>query len=745
MRVERARAWAAARSPVEWLVLVAGVLCFGGVGWDAALWEPRLQLLLHLMAVGVIIGIGVAAFTGRIEVPVTRIDVPLLALVAAFALATVSALNVGMSLRALASIVAFALMLPAALIAIRHRPSWVGAIAGASVLVLSIPTLALLLWHRLEWFLAGGPGLPPLRLGGEGTPFGSVAVPPFVIWPAWALAGLVEDPALRRTLRVGLLAVGIPLTILSGSRSAWLAIAVTAVVAGVPWLWSRRHRMRDRLRVTPGGIAIGIGGLVVIGVLLAVVVPRATAVTSLLYRVNLWRDTLSAWATDPLLGIGPGFMPIARQAAAPDFSFPVRQPHSHNLPLGVLGDAGVVGLVAGIALVVVLAAVAGPWRMRSPIGRQAAFVLLGIGVAGLFEDITFEPNFNLLVIGLVAVVLTDAGAVRWTRLPATGWSRAAALALAGVAGVVLVVAMTVSDAGAIAYRTGLDRAADGRWEDATTWMERSIAIDAWHPSGPKALALAAESAGDDQEARAAAADAAAMHPGDAHGWTNLALLCKATGDHSCASAAAERAVATSGFGEADQMNAALLFDALDQQSAADDAYRRSLLSQRLTVFAADPWPRPVSIGDDQLGEDVGDHADLNRLLAWWLLNERIDPTRMDDPAARALAYGILDQRDDADAWIERAIDERPEQLLTWEVATILHDHWGEPAEAARYQRIGEVVRGGPFPDPSSQPQVPVVSWDLATFRGVPRDELIQRAVRMHTSPPFPWALEATLP
>ncbi len=59
----------------------------------------------------------------------------------------------------------------------------------------------------------------------EGTPFGSVAVPPFVIWPAWALAGLIEDSAWRRAIRIGLVAVGIPLTILSGSRSAWLAIA----------------------------------------------------------------------------------------------------------------------------------------------------------------------------------------------------------------------------------------------------------------------------------------------------------------------------------------------------------------------------------------------------------------------------------------------------------------------------------------------------------------------------------------
>jgi O-antigen ligase len=744
MTVEGARAWAAARTPVEWLVLVAGALCFGGVGWDAALWEPRIQLLLHLMAVGVILGIGVAAFTGRIEVPVTRIDVPLLALVAAFALATVSALNVGMSLRALASIVAFSLMLPAALVAIRHRPAWVGAIAAGSVLLLSVPTLGLLLWHRLEWFLAGGPGLPPLRLGGEGTPFGSVAVPPFVIWPAWALAGLVEDPALRRTLRVGLVAVGIPLTILSGSRSAWLAIAVTAIVAGIPWLWERRSRLRDRLRPTPGGIAIGIGGLVVIGVLLAVVVPRALAVTSLLYRVNLWRDTLAAWATDPVLGIGPGFMPIARQAAAPDFSFPVRQPHSHNLPLGVLGDAGVVGLVAGIALVIVLAVVAGPWRMRSPTGRRAAFVLLGIGVAGLFEDITFEPNFNLLVIGLVAVALVDAGAVRWTRLARTGRTPLAAVALAGVAGVVLGAAMTVADAGAIAYRTGLDRAADGRWDEATAWIERSVAIDAWHPAGPKALAVTRQQAGDEAGARDAAERATQLNPGDAASWTNLAVLCAAAGERPCAEAATERAVATSPFGELYQLNAALVFEALEMPPSADDAYRRSLLSQRRTTFG-DPWPRRVTVGNERLGEEVGDVDDINRLLAWWAVEEPIDPTVLSDPSARALAHAILDERGDAEEWLTRAIEERPQDPVAGQVATVLYRHWGDLDASRRYQEIGEVVIGRPYPDPDSEPRVPALVNDLATFRVYPRDELIDPVARLLIRPPWPWALEATLP
>lgn len=744
MSLAGVRTWARRRTPLEWAVLLAGVAVFGGVGWDAALWEPRIQLLLHVLGAGVAIGLVVTAWRRTTDLPLTRIDPFVLLLVACFALATVSALNVGMSLRALASIIGFAVMLPAALLAIRHHPSWVGAIAGVSVLVLSAPTLLVLLARRAEWFLAGGPGLPPLRLGAEGTPFGSIAVPPFVIWPAWALAGLISDPWWRRVVRTGLVVVGVPLTILSGSRSAWLAIGVTLAVAGAPWLWRQRGALRERMRLTPAGVLLALGLLAVTALVATVVVPRLLAVTSLLYRLSLWRDTLTAWSTDPLLGIGPGFMPIARQAAAPDFSFPVRQPHSHNLPLGVLGDAGLLGLAAGIALVVALAWVAGPWRSRTRVGRQAAFVLLGVGVGGLFEDLTFEPNVNLLVIGLVAVALADAGAVRWTRFSSIGWRRHVAVAMSAAAGAVLLAATVTADAGAIAYRAGVERALEGRWAAAADWFRRSEEIDPWHPAAPKALTVAAERAGDPVAARDAARRATALHPGDAPSWTNLALLCEALGDRDCAREAATRATATAGFGGLDQLNAAHVLDGIGETAAADEAYRRSLLSQRLTAFG-DPWPRPVSVRDEPPAEEVGDLMDLNRVLAWWAVGDPIEPGTLEDPSARALAHAALGERDEAETWIRRAVAERPEESITWLVATVLYDHWGNEAAAAEHRRIGEAVSGARYPDRDAEPEVRALTYDLSTFRTYPRDELVGSARRILLEPPMPWALERILP
>ncbi len=648
-----------------------------------------------------------------------------------------------MSLRAMAAIVAFAAMLPVALLAVRHRPVWVGLVTSVPVLLLAIPTLVAMVARRVEWIVAGAPGLPPLRLAAEGTPFGSVAVPPFVLIPAWALAGLIEPPGLRRVVRAGLLAVGIPLVILSGSRSAWLAIAAGLAIGLAPWAWRQRRRLRRPRGLSARGVLIGAGVLVAGGVGLALVLPRLTAVSSLLYRGALWRDTLVAWSSDPLLGIGPGFMPFARQAAAPDFSFPVRQPHSHNLPLGVLGDAGIVGLVAGLLVVVTLAVRAGPWRSRTPVGRTAAVVMVGLGIGGLFEDLTFLPGFNLLAIAVVAVALLDAGAVTWAPLRLAPPSRRLALfAGTGVIGVVLIAAMVTADAAAIAYRNGISDAESGNWADSTSWLQRAVEIDPWHPAGPMALAVAADAAGQPTQALDAAHRATLLSPGDATAWTNLALLCEADGDLPCTREAAERAVAKARYLAPELLNAAVVLDRLGETDAADAAYRLSLLTHTATSFVAE-WPRRIVIGDGRI-PDVSDPSwQLNLLLARHSTGEPIEPGEFADPAVRALAHAAIGEREAAEEWLARAFEEHPDEARTHDIGVILRDAWGEPIEDA--VRIASVVRGRPFPDRDAAIEVPRSVLDISSFRAYPRDGFVGRAVRMATQPPIPWTLQQILP
>jgi O-antigen ligase/tetratricopeptide (TPR) repeat protein len=735
------RAVSLPRHPGEWLAIGAGLAVFGYVGWDQALWDARAQLTLHLIAIGAFVALGVVALRG--DLPRTPLDLPVLGLLAAFALATVSALNVGMSLRAMAAITAFAAMLPVAILAIRHRPAWVGIVTSVPVLLLSVPTLFVLLSRRIDWIAAGAPGLPPIRLPSEGTPFGSVAVPPFVIIPAWALAGLIEPAWLRRTVRVGLVAVGIPMTILSGSRSAWLAIAVAAVVAVAPWAWRRRHRLTRPSRITPRALVAALAGAVAAVLLLILLLPRATALTSVLYRFALWRDTLTAWQSDPLLGIGPGFTPYARQAAAADFTFPVRQPHSHNLPLGVLGDAGLIGLGAALVVAGTLLLVAGPWRARTPIGRTAAIVLIGLGVGGLAEDLSFVPGYNLLAIALVAVALLDAGAVSWHRPHLGGPRRAVPLGLAGAStAAVLLAAMATADAGAMTYRAGIGSASAGRWEESATWLTRSVAIDPWHPAGPAALAVALDAAGDPDGSRGAAERATELNPGDGTAWMNLALECEKLGDATCQREAAERAAATGRYGPAELLNAALSLEAAGEHVAADRAFRLSLLSQPRTSFVVD-WPRAVSIGDGAIPDFSDGSWQLNRLVALRAMGEPIDPAEFADDAVRALAHALIGERSEAEELVARAVERNPSEARTWDIAIVLRDAWGQPVEDEL--RIASVVRGRSFPAREAVPRVVTLSFDVATFRAYPRDGLVMAAVRTFTDPPYPWILAELLP
>jgi tetratricopeptide (TPR) repeat protein len=339
--------------------------------------------------------------------------------------------------------------------------------------------------------------------------------------------------------------------------------------------------------------------------------------------------------------------------------------------------------------------------------------------------------------------MLDAGAVTWA--PVTLGHRwrplAAAVGSAGIAAV-LIGAMVVADAGAIAYRFGLDRAGNGAWEESATWLSRATQIDRWHPAGPRALAVAAEAAGRSEIARDAAAQATVLNPGDATAWTNLALLCEAGGDHDCARRSSQRATATARYLAPELLNAALVLDRLGETDAADRAFRLSLLTQPATSFVVD-WPRRVEIGDGTIPEVTNQSWQLNLLLARHATGEPIEPDRFADPAVRALAHAAIGDRADAESWLSRAIEEHPDEVRTHDIAVILRDAWGEPVEETI--EIASTVRGRPFPERDLQVTLPRTVRDVGSFRAYPLDGFVPTAVRLALRPPFPWPLQEILP
>lgn len=715
-----------ARRAVELGALGVGGAVSAYLGWDSALWDPRFQLALHLAAALAIGGLLVCARRGG-ALPRTPLDAPVLLLLAAFGIASIWASNGSLSARAFAAVLATAAALPLAMLALRHRPGWTAAVAIVPVIGLAGGALAVLGLRRLAWIAAGGPGLPPLRLFNEGTPFGSVAVPPFVILAALPLTLLVPHPRLRRWLLAGLVAVGLPLTVLSGSRSAWIAIAVAAVVLVASYASTiRGGRWTPRLRLAA---ATGLGGLALVA---AAVAPRLFEAESLTYRAYLWRDTLAAWGADPLTGVGPGAMPYARQAAAPALSFPVVQPHSHDIPIGILGEAGVLGLLAAVILVVVFVRVGGPWRTRGLAGRAAFAVLAGTGVGMLFEDLTFLPNFNLLMIGLVAIVLTDAGAVTWRPVAL----RAPAWLAAGAGGVALLAVMVLGDASAIAYRAGTDAAAAGDWPAAESWLGAAVTLDPRHPTGVKSLAVAAERNGHPAAARRAAERAVALNPGDAASWLNLGLL---TDDPDDARWAAEQAIRFAAPGPI-LANAALLLERLGDADRADAAYRLSLLTNPFTALAL-PWPRPVDLARAVAPELSPASLELNLVIARRAQGEENEPDDYASPLAVALAHAMRGDEAEARAALDRAVAAAPASPTTWEIAALLLGRWGDDPSHA--ERMVEVIRGGPLA--TAPPQPPRLVNDIAAFRSYPANGLVSTADALLPAAAWPWSLGALLP
>jgi len=719
-------------APVELAAVLGGLAVFGDLGWDGPLWDGRLQLLLHVLAGAALVGGAFALLKGG-RLPRTGLELPILVFLVALGLATILGQNHGLAARAMAATVAFAGLLPLAIVAISRRPVLTAMVTAVPTLVLAGAILWQLVARRVGWFWLGVGGLPPVRVAGESTAFGSVAVPPFILLGLLPLCLLVRPRRLRSLLLGATVLLLIPLAVLSGSRSAWLALGIAGLVFVAPGL--RRFRLRlpraSRGRLIGGGV-----GLVVLAIAAAFVAPRFTAITSLLYRERLWLDTIKAWSSSPITGLGPGTMPYARQAAAQPGLGPIRQPHSHDLVLGVLGDAGVIGLVAAIAIVVLFFWIAGPHRSRTTRGRAAASVLAGFGVAGAVEDLTFLPAFVLIVLLLAAVALTDAGVVSWApvRLP-----RPTPL-LAGIGALALLVPVLVGDLASVTYRLGTEDVWAGRWSSAVGWYRASVAIDPWQPAEPKALTVAADMVGDRPMAIAAAREALRLNPADGPSWTNLAILCAQNGDRTCALAASETSARWSPVTHRELINAALVEKRFGSPEVADDLYRRSLFDDLYTSLSVS-WPRRVSIDVANTAQPTSATGQLGLVFALRAAGQPATPTPGMEPAVAAVAEALAGDRAEAAKALAEAQRSAPLDPLTWEVASVLETHWGQDPTHA--MAVATFLRGGSLSRVAGGP--PVVTYEIGSLHVQPRDELVRGAQRLIPNPPWPWALERFLP
>ena len=218
------------------------------------------------------------------------------------------------------------------------------------------------------------------------------------------------------TTATGVIVAGL---LASWSRGAWLGAAVGVMIVLV-------------LRSRTAAMLTGVAALLVLGVILLgafspEVIPEPVAARmqdipayfgltdvlsepltddnfSVVERVAHWVAAQRMWELAPWLGVGPGNYAVRyAEVRLPKWEEPLG--HAHNIYLNVLGETGLVGLAAYVALLVTV--IVWTWRrLREAAGQASAdsrwYAALAVGVLGVMGHLCVHNTVdNLFVQGMV--------------------------------------------------------------------------------------------------------------------------------------------------------------------------------------------------------------------------------------------------------------------------------------------------------------------------------------------------------
>lgn len=421
-------------------------------------------------------------------------------------------------------------------------------------LLSSIIIVAFGLLQTLNLLISGG-NARPVSLIGNPNAFGAylVVLLPFIIVPM-----LTMKNHFGRVM-LGLYALaGLVLLVATASRGAWIGF-ITAIVVLVLLLLAQYGLLsytalqkwwQTRTRMIKAAFAAGIIVLLVGAVLTGVVILLSFSASGrgADLRTYLWEAALQMFAEKPLTG--QGLFTYGYHLARFD-SIPPGQPHSHahNLPLLILAELGLPGLLALlVSLVVILRVCWQNWHMLPKQGRPmwiaGAAALSGFVVHHLFDTPAMMPVIAL--IGLLALVIVTAPAqpamlsVRWRQM--------------GHPAAMLLLWMGLITAGL--WHTGLygryyevlkNAVENETFAEAAAELRSIIDADpyqpAYHLQQGYLYGLAASEG--DNSALQPAIDAYSryleLEPYQAAGWSNLAALYWQNGDSTAAAEAVQKA------------------------------------------------------------------------------------------------------------------------------------------------------------------------------------------------------------
>ena len=255
------------------------------------------------------------------------------------------------------------------------------------------------------------------------------------ILPLAAVAVLRWRTLPRRLFALLSLVLGIVALVLTYSRGAWMGMVASLGLLSL--LLAMRQTRNWPLfwrRTLP--LLLLVGTAVALVVLVTQVEPLRVRVMSLVagredssnnFRINVWTSVLAMINDRPWLGIGPGntafnlIYPLYQQPKFNALS-------AYSIPLELLVEAGVPGLLAGLALLFTgmrtgLLQGQGQGMLALPsLAAVAAFA--GLAVQGLTDTIFFRPEVQLVALfnlaTLAAAAANDsrtAGASSFVRAP----------------------------------------------------------------------------------------------------------------------------------------------------------------------------------------------------------------------------------------------------------------------------------------------------------------------------------------